>query len=106
MEDPIPQFSYLVSTLAERFPDLAYIHVTEGRGARTPDGQYSAAPESLDFLRKIWSPRPFIACGGYTPEIALEAAEEAASKDENLFVAFVRHFIANVSARCMLLPGS
>lgn len=102
MKDPVPQFSYLVETLAERYPDLAYIHVTEARGARTPEGQYLAAPESLEFLRKIWSPRPFIACGGYTPETAIEAAEEAQNNGENFFVAFARHFLANVSIACTL----
>lgn len=102
MVDPIPQFSYLVQTLAERHPDLAYIHVTEARGARTPEGQYLPAPENLEFLRKIWSPRPFIACGGYTPETAIEAAEEAQNNGENFFVAFARHFLANVSIVCTL----
>lgn len=88
MDDPVPQFSYLVRTLVERHPDLAYIHAT------APDSE----PESLDFIRKLWSPRPMVVCGGYTPENALEAAEEALKNGENLFIAFARHFLANVSA--------
>ncbi|KZV90719.1 FMN-linked oxidoreductase [Exidia glandulosa HHB12029] len=85
MDDPVPQFSYLVRTLAERRPDLAYIHAT------APD----SGPETLDFIRKIWSPRPMVVCGGYTPESALETAEEASKNGENLCIAFARHFLAN-----------
>ena len=32
MEDPIPQFSYVVEQLKARHPDLAYIHII-GAGA-------------------------------------------------------------------------
>ncbi|KZV90710.1 FMN-linked oxidoreductase [Exidia glandulosa HHB12029] len=85
MDDPVPQFSFIVRTLAERHPDLACIHAT------APDSE----PETLDFMRKIWSPRPMVVCGGYTPESALAAAEEAAKNGENLFIAFARHFLAN-----------
>ena len=31
MKDPIPTYSYLVKEIATRFPNLAYIHVTEPR---------------------------------------------------------------------------
>lgn len=31
MKDPIPTFQYLVSEIAKRYPDLAYLHVTEPR---------------------------------------------------------------------------
>lgn len=31
MKDPVPQFSYLVSRIARRHPDFAYIHVVEPR---------------------------------------------------------------------------
>lgn len=31
MKDPVPQFSYLVSQIAQRYPDFAYIHVVEPR---------------------------------------------------------------------------
>ncbi|KZV88183.1 FMN-linked oxidoreductase [Exidia glandulosa HHB12029] len=85
MDDPVPQFSFIVRTLSERHPDLAYIHAT------APDSE----PETLDFIRKLWSPRPMVVCGRYTPEAALETAEEAAKNGENLFIAFARHFLAN-----------
>ena len=31
MKDPIPTFSYLVSEIAKRYPDFAYLHVIEPR---------------------------------------------------------------------------
>ena len=31
MKDPIPTFSYLVSEIAKRHPDFAYVHVIEAR---------------------------------------------------------------------------
>lgn len=31
MKDPKPQFAYLVSQIAQKFPRLAYIHVVEPR---------------------------------------------------------------------------
>ena len=37
MADPVPQFSYLVGQLKERFPDLAYIHVVSA-GAMGGEG--------------------------------------------------------------------
>lgn len=43
----------------------------------------------------IWSPRPLILAGGYTPELALSDAE----KYKNSLVAFGRYYIANVSPR-------
>ncbi|EJD54454.1 FMN-linked oxidoreductase [Auricularia subglabra TFB-10046 SS5] len=95
MADPVPQFSHLVSCIAARWPAFAYIHVAEARGARTPEGQYLPADESLEFLHKTWGPRPFISCGGYTPETALEAAQAAEANGENLWIAFARHFLAN-----------
>ncbi|KAJ8502676.1 hypothetical protein ONZ45_g11538 [Pleurotus djamor] len=77
MQDPKPTFSYFVSELARRFPDLAYIHVVEPRVAtgEAVDDSSLASHEENDFLRQIWSPRPFVAAGGYTRELSLKAAE-------------------------------
>ncbi|KAJ7871137.1 hypothetical protein B0H14DRAFT_3083814 [Mycena olivaceomarginata] len=62
--DPRPTYTYLVTQLSSRFPDLAYLHVVEPRvdGATT----LSAVKEghSNDFLREIWGDRPFISAGG------------------------------------------
>ncbi|KAF4622850.1 hypothetical protein D9613_002358 [Agrocybe pediades] len=80
MEDPIPQFSHFIGTIAQLYPDFAYLHVVE-----------SYEGESNDFLRQIWKPRPFISCGGYNAETALERAE----KDDPELVAFGQWYISN-----------
>ncbi|KAF9446925.1 NADH:flavin oxidoreductase/NADH oxidase [Macrolepiota fuliginosa MF-IS2] len=85
IEDPIPQFSYLVQKLKERFPNFAYLHVIEPV-ASGPE----YADKSNDFLRKIWHPKPFISASNHTRESAVKAARE---KDD--LVAFGRLFIAN-----------
>ncbi|KAF7421212.1 hypothetical protein PC9H_011733 [Pleurotus ostreatus] len=78
MEDPKPTFSYLVTQIRERFPNLSYVHVVEPRVADMnirKDSDLSEDEEN-DFLRKIWAPRPFIVAGGYTRELALKGAEK------------------------------
>ena len=62
MTDPVPTFSYLVTELLARHPDLAYLHVTEKRlGTATPGGDivsddvFSAEGTENDFIRAIWS---------------------------------------------------
>ncbi|KAF4574440.1 hypothetical protein EYR40_005834 [Pleurotus pulmonarius] len=99
MADPKPTFTYFVSQMKARFPDMAYLHVTEPRvgaelglegadGKERDEGSISAEEEN-DFLRRIWSPRPFITAGGYTRELAIKAA------DRGEVVAVGRHFLAN-----------
>ncbi|PCH37117.1 NADH:flavin oxidoreductase/NADH oxidase [Wolfiporia cocos MD-104 SS10] len=90
MSDPKPTFSHLVSSIAKQYPDFAYIHVVEPRVEGNVDRKQDAEHESNDFLREIWAPRPFIAAGGFTRDIALETAE----KHGNL-IAFGRAFIPN-----------
>ncbi|KAJ7578075.1 hypothetical protein C8J56DRAFT_1007004 [Mycena floridula] len=85
MKDPIPTFTYLVSQIKERYPDLSYLHVVEPR--------LSIGKDSNDFLRKIWYPKPFIAAGGHTRETALAAAEKGD------LVAFGRLFTSNPDLR-------
>ncbi|KAJ7842201.1 hypothetical protein B0H14DRAFT_3086670 [Mycena olivaceomarginata] len=69
--DPRPTYTYLVTQLSSRFPDLAYLHVVEPRvdGATT---------------------LPFISAGGYTRATAIAVAEEKGD-----LVAFARPYIAN-----------
>jgi len=74
--NPIPQFTHFVSTLKERHPKLAYIHVVEA--VTSEDDNASAdADKSNDFLRAIWQPLPYISVGGYiTREKAMKPADE------------------------------
>ncbi|GBE84579.1 Probable inactive dehydrogenase [Sparassis crispa] len=76
MEDPVPTFTHLVQRLADAHPDLAYLHVveprrrpTDSRGAQNNSlscVERSSPPQSNDFLRSLWAPRPLISAGGYT----------------------------------------
>jgi 2,4-dienoyl-CoA reductase-like NADH-dependent reductase (Old Yellow Enzyme family) len=97
MKDPIPQFSYAVEQLAERFPSLSYLHLIEPRVVGGGVDRSPTGDESLDFARKIWrkTGRPLLVAGGYTPEIALE--HMLMEGRENDVIVFGRRFIANVS---------
>ncbi|KAF6759863.1 NADH:flavin oxidoreductase/NADH oxidase [Ephemerocybe angulata] len=84
MDDPKPQFSHFVTSLVDKHPDLAYIHVVE-----PPQVEGKVLPgESNEFLREIWAPRPYITNGDYTRETALKSAER------EVLVAFGKDFLA------------
>ncbi|KAG2006352.1 NADH:flavin oxidoreductase/NADH oxidase [Coprinopsis cinerea AmutBmut pab1-1] len=86
MKDPMPQFVHFVTELAKSHPNLAYIHLTEAAANGTPPSE----SESNDPLREAWAPRPFISCGGYTRETAIDVAEKKGD-----LIAFGADFIAN-----------
>ncbi|KZV65274.1 FMN-linked oxidoreductase [Peniophora sp. CONT] len=90
-EDPVPTFSYLVSELRRRHPDLAYLHVVEPRFGPTWTGRPVRGNESNDFLREIWHGKPYIVDSGYTREAAIEEADA----NEYTLVAFGRHYTSN-----------
>ncbi|KAG7445340.1 NADH:flavin oxidoreductase/NADH oxidase [Guyanagaster necrorhizus] len=92
MEDPVPTFSYYVSQIKQRHPDLAYIHLVEPRvsGITTRSLEEMDACESNDFIRHIWAPRPLISAGAYTRESAMETADIKGD-----IIAFGRYFISN-----------
>ncbi|KAJ7578132.1 hypothetical protein C8J56DRAFT_1111964 [Mycena floridula] len=96
MEDPIPTFTYLVSQIKERYPDLSYLHVVEPRVSGDDDETLGIGKDSNDFLRKIWYPKSLISAGGYTRETALLAAEKGD------LVAFGRLFTSNPDLRTRL----
>ena len=85
MEDPIPTYTYLISQLRERHPNLAYLHMIQSRDLDNPK-------ESNEVFVDMWSPRPLVVADGFTREKALKAAER-----EGVLVAFGRQFISNVS---------
>ncbi|KAK0499082.1 hypothetical protein EDD18DRAFT_1070338 [Armillaria luteobubalina] len=92
MKDPVPTFSYYVSQIKERHPDLAYIHLVEPRvtGITTRSLDEIDARESNDFIRDIWAPRPLISAGAYTRKSAMETADTKGD-----IIAFGRYFISN-----------
>ncbi|KAL6400155.1 NADH:flavin oxidoreductase/NADH oxidase [Ilyonectria robusta] len=91
MEDPVPQFSYLVSELKSL--NLAYLHIIESRVNNWQDVE---KVEGIDFLLDIWNgTSPVLVAGGFTPEIAQKAVDEEYAKYDNVAVVFGRHFLAN-----------
>ncbi|CAE6493698.1 unnamed protein product [Rhizoctonia solani] len=103
MKNPIPTFAYLVSEIAQRHPELAYLHFIEpvasgASGAedqsrdRDPVNAWPGQFTSNDFARVIWQPRPFFVAGGFKPESAFIEAE---TKDA--CVVMGRYFISNAS---------
>ena len=93
MTDPIPTYSYLVSELKKRHPDLAFLHVAEA-GLNNLFSDDVDLTGSNDFVREIWSPRPLISCGGYDRSSGLTTAEEKGD-----LIAYGRLFLTNVSPR-------
>ncbi|GBE84622.1 Probable inactive dehydrogenase [Sparassis crispa] len=89
MEDPVPTFTYVISRIAELYPDLAYIHFVEPWVSGTTD-RIVRDGETNDYFRKIWAPRPVISAGGYTRESALDAADKKGD-----LIAFGRAYISN-----------
>lgn len=96
--NPIPVYTYVVRSLVERYPNLAYVHFIEPRA----DDEITRAfePGGNNVFREAWGPRPFIAAGGFTRETALEVT----AKHRNVLVAFGRHYTSNVSSGLTLLP--
>ncbi|KAH9942532.1 NADH:flavin oxidoreductase/NADH oxidase [Epithele typhae] len=73
MEDPVPQFTYLVDQFKQRFPKLAYLHVV------APSALENVGPKNpsqVNFIRDLWAPRHMISTGGYDRESGVKIAEE------------------------------
>ncbi|KZV65445.1 FMN-linked oxidoreductase [Peniophora sp. CONT] len=90
-EDPIPTFTYLVTELRRRHPDMAYLHVIEPRFGNVWTGRAVRAHESNDFLREIWRGKVYIADTGFTRETAIERADA----NEHDLVAIGRYYTSN-----------
>ncbi|CAE6472085.1 unnamed protein product [Rhizoctonia solani] len=88
MKNPIPTFAYLVSEMAQRHPELAYVHFVEPVISGASDAKEQ--PNSNEFARVIWQPRPFLSAGGFTAESALVEAE---TRDTGVVMG--RYFISN-----------
>ena len=91
MQEPIPQFEHFMLSLVKSHPNLAYVHFIEATIKGNTDTE-AGEGETNDRFRKIWGSRPFISCGGYNRETAIELADATGD-----MVAFGRPFIANVS---------
>lgn len=90
MDDPIPQFSYLLDQLKPL--QLAYLHLVESRISGPTD---AVGVEKLDFAIDLWKDRsPIVIAGGFTPATA-EMAVDDQYRGQRIAIAFGRHFISN-----------
>ncbi|KAI0288226.1 NADH:flavin oxidoreductase/NADH oxidase [Russula brevipes] len=97
---PVATFSYLVSELRRRHPNFGYLHVVEPRIRGGSDRLDSyVEEESNDFLRDIWTGKPWISAGGFTRDSALKQADERGE-----LVAFGRYYTSNVRSISVILP--
>ncbi|KAF9048311.1 NADH:flavin oxidoreductase/NADH oxidase [Hymenopellis radicata] len=91
MKTPKPTFAYIVSQFQQRYPKMAYLHITEPRVSNnTTNNPEDYVGESNDFIREIWAPNRLISCGAYTRETAMKTAEEKGD-----MIAAGRVFLAN-----------
>lgn len=100
MADPRPTFTHFVTQLRARFPELAYLHMIEPRTTGNLDVADVPEGDSNDFVREIWAPRVIISAGGYTREVAMEAAEKY-----DYLTAWGRYFISNPDLPYRLLKN-
>ncbi|KAI0906820.1 NADH:flavin oxidoreductase/NADH oxidase [Ustulina deusta] len=92
MEDPYPQFEYLVKQLKPL--NLSFLHLVEPRISGNIESECGAG-HSLEFLIKLWNNQsPILLAGGYLPDSAIRVADET-WKDFDVVVAFGRYFISN-----------
>jgi NADPH2 dehydrogenase len=89
MPDIKETYSYFVTELKYRFPDMAYLHLVESRIAGSVTVEADEA-ETVDFLYDIWTPKPLLVAGGFKQE---DAAREAAAR-QNTVVVFGRYFLS------------
>ncbi|PLB43352.1 FMN-linked oxidoreductase [Aspergillus steynii IBT 23096] len=90
MEDPVPQFTHVISALNEL--KLAYLHLIEARVIGNDDGDDD---DKINPFVDAWAgPGPVILAGGFNPDSA-KALLEAEFKDKDILIAFGRHFISN-----------
>ncbi|EJD49120.1 NADH:flavin oxidoreductase/NADH oxidase family protein [Auricularia subglabra TFB-10046 SS5] len=89
-KDPITTFSALLEELAKR--RLAYVNLVESRVDWVGGGDPS---DNLLWARKILKPYPLILSCGFTPDTAIETAQEAENNGEQVLIAFGRNFISN-----------
>ena len=92
MKDTVPTFSYLVKRVAELYPNLAYIHLTEPRASGNYDKDIVGENESNDYFRELCGKIPVMVAGGYTDTGRIV---ETISKKGGL-IALGRYFISNV----------
>jgi NADPH2 dehydrogenase len=87
MEDPIPQFTDLITRL-DKF-GLAYLHLLESRISGNADVK---SADTLDFAFDAYS-GPILVAGGFTPDLAKKLVDEE-RKERDVAAVFGRYFIS------------
>ncbi|KAG0142779.1 hypothetical protein CROQUDRAFT_673355 [Cronartium quercuum f. sp. fusiforme G11] len=89
--DPMGVFVPFVEALLDRIPNLAYVHVVEGRVADV-DVIDDSETQSLSPLRAVVKngTTRFISAGGFSPDTGISTAEETGD-----LIAYGRFFISN-----------
>lgn len=87
MEDPIPQFTDVISKL-DKF-GMAYLHLIESRAS---GNAAMASSDNLDFAFDSFS-GPILVAGGFVPELAKKVVDEEL-KNRDVAVLFGRYFIS------------
>jgi len=95
MDDPVPQFSYLINSLRDTYPNISYIHFVEP--PLSEEGN-QAPPDANDVFRSLWAPRPILTA---LHESIKQAVQKAETKGD--IIVFGRHFLANVSCNLILM---
>ena len=100
MEDPVPQFSYLVENLKKL--KLSYLHLVESRISGNADVEQT---NKIDFAVNIWgTTSPVLVAGGFKPDSAKRLMEEK-YPDQQVAVVFGRYFISNPDLPFRILNG-
>lgn len=95
MNDPVPQFSYIVQKLNEL--DLSYLHLVERRmpGTTPANAVYLEDNQENDVFIQAWKcMKPILLAGGFTLEKAKKITNEV-YPSKNIGIVFGRYFISN-----------
>ena len=100
MENPIPQFSYLVENLKKL--KLSYLHLVESRISGSADVETT---DKIDFAVDIWgTTSPVLVAGGFKPDSAKRLLKDKYT-DQQVAVVFGRYFISNPDLPFRILNG-
>lgn len=89
MDDPVPQFVYLVEQL--KAMDIGYLHTIESRVTNSFDVEKTEGIEP--FLAAWGKEKPLLVAGGFTASNAFDAVDRE-YRDYNVAVVFGRYFIS------------
>ena len=100
MEDPVPQFTFLINELKKL--KLAYLHLVESRVAGSADVETT---ERIDFGIEAWGKTsPIILAGGFRADSARTAVEEEHT-EYDIAICFGRFFISNPDLPYRVMNG-